>query len=296
MKALIKKLTHIIPDKLYIAIRWRKRMGYWMDFKNPVSFNEKIQWLKLNDHKEIYPQLVDKYRVRAYIKDSIGEEYLIPLLGVYDSYDEIDFDALPDQFVLKCNHDSGGLVICRDKQALDHEKAKNKITASLKRNYYWHTREWAYKKVQPKIIAEKYVTDGAVSVDGNTDLVDYKFFCFGGKPEFLNISKGLENHKTAQMAFLDLNGKPMPFQRSDYDRMEEDVILPDNFAEMCSLAEKIAQNLDIPFIRVDLYSIEGKTFFSELTLYPCAGMIPIEPKEWDVKLGAWIDLSKVKEK
>ncbi|MBR3811305.1 MAG: glycosyl transferase [Agathobacter sp.] len=296
MKALLEKITHIIPDKLYTAIRWRMRMGYWIDFKNPVSFNEKIQWLKLNDHKDIYPQLVDKYRVRSYIKDTIGEEYLIPLLGAYDSYDEIDFDALPDQFVLKCNHDSGGLVICRDKQALDHEKAKEKITASLKRNYYWHTREWAYKKVQPKIIAEKYVTDGAVSAEGNTDLVDYKFFCFGGKPKFLNISKGLENHKTALMTFVDLKGEKMPFDRSDYKKMEGKIDLPENFDEMCSLAEKIAQNLDIPFIRVDLYSIEGKTFFSELTLYPCAGMIPIEPKEWDIKMGSWIDLSKVKGK
>lgn len=282
-----REFMNWMDDVLYLKIAYRIRMGKKLDLKNPRTFNEKLQWIKIHDRNPIYTELVDKYAVRKHIEEKIGEEYLIPLVGgPWNSFDEIDFDKLPDQFVLKCTHDSGGLVICRDKQELNIQVARKKIERSLKRNFYWHAREWPYKNVPHRIVAEKYMEDE----NSARGLTDYKFFCFNKKPELIYISQGLEDHATASISFFDLGGHKMPFWRTDFKPIEGDFILPANFEEMVKIAQKLAEQVESPFVRVDLYSIWGKVYFSEITFAPCSGMIPFEPEEWDGKLGDWIVL------
>ncbi len=277
-------LTNILSDKMFIKIEYKNRMRKKLNLKNPQTFNEKLQWLKLYDRKSVYTKMVDKYEVKSYVADKIGDEYIIPTLGVWDSFDEIDFDKLPDQFVLKCTHDSGGLVICRDKSKLNKERAKKKIELSLKRNYYYHGREWAYKGVKPRVIAEKYMEDS-----NGKSLTDYKFYCFNGKPEYLYVSYGLENHATASISFLTLDWEFAAFYRSDFKPFKELPAKPSKFNEMLVLAEKLAQGCD--FIRVDLYQIGEQIYFSELTFSPCSGFMPFKPSEWDSKLGELISLN-----
>src|SRR5699024_8410056 len=180
-------LLNWLPDKIYLKICFRAKMRRKIDFSNVRTYNEKLQWLKINDRNPIYTKMVDKYEVREYIANHIGEEYLIPLIGVYDSFEEINFNELPNQFVLKCTHDSGGLVICKDKSKLDIEAARKKINDSLKRNYYYLFREWPYKNVKPRVICEKYMVD-----EFEKELKDYKFFCFNGKPKALFVASDRE--------------------------------------------------------------------------------------------------------
>lgn len=210
--------------------------------------------------------------------------YTIPTLGVWDSFDKIDWDLLPDQFVLKCNHDSGGLVICRDKSKLDKGAARKKIMKCLKTNYFWHGREWVYKNIKPQILAETYMEDS-----GSGQLNDYKFYCFNGRVKCLYVSTGLENHNTARIGFYDLNFEKMPFCRTDYLTFEHDPKKPDNFEEMIQIAERLSAGF--PFLRVDLYEINGKVYFSELTFIPCSGWMTIEPEKWDYIMGEWLKLS-----
>lgn len=290
----VKLLTRIgknsflkgMSDEKYLKMIFKDNMGYPLDLENPKTFNEKLQWLKLYDRKPVYTTMVDKYEAKKYVADIIGEEYIIPTLGVWDSFDDIDFDKLPEQFVLKCTHDSGGLVICRDKSKLDMEHARKKIERCLKRNYYWSSREWPYKDVKPRILAEVYMEDENVAAG----LTDYKFFCFNGKPEMLYVSQGLEDHATASISFYDMEGKDMPFHRSDYKPIEGKFVLPSNFDQMKETAEKMAKAVGSPFVRIDLYSVCGQMYFSEVTFSPCSGMLPFSPKEWDEKIGSWIRL------
>lgn len=288
LKNFAKMASRLIPDKTYIAFKYKMALGRFPDLKNPKTFNEKLQWLKLYDRKPEYTRMVDKYEAKKYVAEIIGEEYIIPTLGVWDKFDDIDFDALPDQFVLKCTHDSGGLVICRDKSKLDIDAARKKIEKCLKVNYFWHGREWPYKNVKPRIIAEKYMDDG---VGG---LRDYKFFCFNGKPKFIYISEGLEDHSTARISFYDLNGEKMPFERSDYRPFEVDPDMPVTLSEMIEFSDLLAKRTECPFVRVDFYCIQGKTYFGEITFSPCGGMMPFDPPEWDAKLGEEIELDVVK--
>lgn len=284
----------LLPDKFVITNVFKFKMGKKPDLKNPKTFNEKLQWLKLYDRKPIYTTMVDKYDAKKYVADIIGEEHIITTLGVWNSFDEINFDNLPNQFVIKCTHDSGGLVICRDKSKLDKEKVRKKIEKCFKRNYYWSSREWPYKDVKPRIIAEEFMVDEKGEASGIKGLVDYKFFCFGGEPKFLYVSKGLEDHSTAKISFFDLEGKLMPFYRKDFSPFDTELVLPDNYDEMKAYAEKIAKEINNPFVRVDLYSLNNNIYFSEITFFPCSGMVPFEPEEWDGKLGEYIDLSIVK--
>ena len=281
-----KKLVGLIPAKPWLSYRFRRKLGYSMDWKDPKTFNQKLQWLKVYDRKPIYTTMVDKYEAKKYVADLIGEEYIIPTLGVWDSFDDIDFDKLPQQFVLKCTHDSGGLAIVRDKAKFDKEAARKQFQIALKRNPYPVTREWPYKNVKPRILAEAYMEDETATVG----LTDYKFFCYNGVPKMLYASQGLEDHATARISFFDLEGKRMPFWRSDYRPMEGDLILPENFSQMMEKAQVLAKEVDCPFVRIDLYSIKGETKFSEITFSPCSGMVPFEPQEWDEKLGSWIEL------
>lgn len=284
------KITRILPDKLYLQLLYYKHFKKFINFKNPKTFNEKLQWLKLYNRNPEYTKMVDKYLVREYIAEKIGEEYLIPLLGVWDEPEEIDFSALPNQFVLKWNHDSGSVIICRDKTEFDEQKAVEKLKAMKSHNGFWYGREWPYKNVSPKITAEKYLTDF------NGGLRDYKFFIFNGEAKFLYISEGLENHQTAQISFYDFEGNEMKFHRSDFSPFSIPPIFPENLQEMKLLGEKLAKEINCPFVRVDFYSVAEKIYFSEITFFPCSGILPFEPKEWDLKLGKMINLEKLNKK
>lgn len=274
---------NLLPDKPFLKLMFYVRMNKRLNLKSPNTFNEKLQWLKLYDRKPIYTTMVDKYEAKKYVADNIGEEYIIPTLGVWDSFDEIDFDLLPNQFVLKCTHDSGGLVICRDKSALDMKVARKKITASLGMNYYLHGREWPYKNLKPRIIAEKYMESG-----NDQDLIDYKFYCFGGEPKFLYVSHGLSDHSTAHISYASLNWEKLPFKRNDFSDFDELPPKPLNFDKMIELSKQLSAN--IPFLRVDFYEINNRIYFGELTFFPGSGFTSFNPEEWDYTLGSWIEL------
>lgn len=274
-----------LPDEDYLKRKFRVKLGYPLDLAAPKTFNEKLQWLKLYDRKPEYTMMVDKYAVKNYVAEKIGEEYIIPTLGVWDHFDDIDFAMLPNQFVLKCTHDSGGLVICRDKNKLNLTEAKTRIEKSLKRDYYLVNREWPYKDVKPHIIAETFMQD-ETQISG---LRDYKFYCFHGEPKFLYISEGLENHSTASISFLNMDWTFAPFQRVDYKTLDQLPEKPKNYEKMVEIARMLSDG--IPFLRVDLYEIAGKVYFSELTFTPCAGMTPFTPPQWDEELGKLLRLS-----
>ena len=280
----IKSFFKFLPDKQYLQLYYFAKFKKPLNLKSPKTFNEKLQWLKLNDRKDIYTIMVDKYEAKKVVANIIGEEYIIPTLGVWDSFDEIDFDTLPDQFVLKCTHDSGGLVICRDKSKLDKVETRKILEKSLKNEYFYMAREWPYKNVKPRIIAEQYMQD-ETQING---LFDYKFYCFDGEAKFLYVSKGLENHKTARISFLNLDWTFAPFKRNDYKAFDSIPQKPKEFEKMVDFTKKLSK--EIPFLRVDLYEIAGKVYFSELTFAPSGGMMLFEPEEWDYILGDWIKL------
>ena len=286
VKEIGKKIVAGIPTRAWLSYKFKQKMGYPMDWKNPKTFNQKLQWLKVYDRNPLYTTLVDKYEVKKYVSDKIGDQHIIPTLGVWDKFDEINFDSLPDQFVLKCTHDSGGLVIVRDKSKFDKESAREMFRVALNRNPYSVTREWPYKNVKPRIIAEQYMEDE----NDAAGLTDYKFFCFNGKPEMLYVSQGLEDHSTASISFFDMEGKSMPFHRSDFKPIGGEITLPSNFKQMKETASKMAKEVGCPFVRIDLYSVRGQMYFSEVTFSPCSGMLPFEPKDWDYTLGGWIKL------
>lgn len=268
-----------LPDKAHIRLMYRARIGKKLDLDDPKTYNEKLQWLKLYDRKPEYTKMVDKYAVREYVADKIGEEYLVPLLGKWDDPEDIDLDALPEQFVLKCNHDSGSVIICRSKSDFDFGKAKSKLKRCLQHGTYIYGREWPYKNVKPCIIAEQYLEDA----DQQDGLMDYKFFCFDGKPRFLYVSKGLEDHSTASISFLNLDWSFAPFQRSEYKGFEILPKKPVQYEKMLEIATALSSGTS--FLRVDLYEIKGKAYFSELTFTPCCGMMCFVPMEWDEKIG-----------
>ena len=281
----INGLLNFIPDSLYLRLMFKAEMGYSLNLKNPKTFNEKLQWLKIYDRKRKYVSLADKVGVRSYISQTIGEEYLIPILGQWNNASDIEFDKLPNEFVLKCNHDSNSVIICRDKEKFDFENAKKKIMKHLKRNAYYGGREWPYKYIKPCVIAEKYMFD-----ESQPALTDYKFFCFNGKAKFLYVSTGLEQHETASISFFDLEWNRLPYRRMDYKEYEGNLTMPKHFDEMKDLADLFAEDIDAPFVRIDLYEINNQVYFSEFTFTPCCGMIPFYPSEWDKNIGQMLKL------
>ena len=270
-----------MPDDLYLKRRFHAKLGTTLHLDNPQSFNEKLQWLKLYDRNSSYTQMVDKYAVREYIKNTIGEEYLIPLLGVWDSFDEIDFDKLPNQFVLKTNHDSGTVVICKNKNTFDIEAAREKINKRINYNYYNLWREWPYKNVKPRIIAEKYMEDNSGG------LQDYKILCFGGIPKLIEFHSGrfTENHV---QEFYDFNWIPQSFNQIGYQISYKATDKVDSLDEMYFLSKILAK--DIPHVRVDWYVANKKLYFGEMTFFDSSGFDPFYPEEWDYTLGSWIQL------
>ena len=271
-------------DEKYIKLKYKMKMNRTLDLENPQTFNEKLNWLKLYDRNPEYTKMVDKYEVKKYVADKIGEEYIIPTLGIYNNFDEIDFDKLPNQFVMKCTHDSGGLVICRDKNNLNLKQAKKKIEKSLKRNYYYTCREWPYKDVKPRIIIEQYMED-----KGEKDLKDYKFFCFNGEPKICLVCSDRENY--LKETFYDENWNLFPFSRANH-KIDKTIKKPINFEQMQILSIKLSEN--IPFVRIDFYEIERKTYFGEITFYPAAGTEKFEPEKYDKILGEMLNLGNIK--
>ena len=280
-------MYHDMEDKEYLQRVFKGMMGYELNLDNPVTFNEKMQWLKLYDRKPIFTLMVDKYEVKRIVANIIGEKYIIPTIGVWASVEDIEWEALPKQFVIKCNHDSGSVSVCRDKEKIDKRAIIQKLKKCLNRNLFFYGREWPYKNVKPLIIAEKYLEeklDCSAIRASNKGLTDYKFFCFNGVPEVLYVSKGLEHHPTAEISFYDLNGHELNYHRSDF-KPYHNAVMPVNFDEMKVIAAKIAENVPCPFVRIDLYSISNHVYFSEITFTPCSGLLPFEPAEADLELG-----------
>lgn len=272
-----------MDDKKYIEKLFKASMGYHLDLDNPKTINEKLQWLKLYNRKPEYTTMVDKYKVRDYIADKIGEEYLIPLIGVWDDSDDIDFDSLPNKFVLKCNHNSGlGMCICKDKSKLDINNAKKELQNGLEQNYYLTGREWPYKNVSRKIIAEKYMEQ-----EDGKDLRDYKFYCFDGKAKVLGIYQDRNTDKETTGDFFDMDFNWLDFT-FNIPNAKVKPSKPSHFEEMRKIAEILSEG--IPHVRVDLYLSNDKIYFGELTFFDGSGFDKIEPIEWDIKLGSWIKL------
>lgn len=276
-------LYNKMNDEKYLKKKYKLIFHKELDLENPKTFNEKLQWLKLHDRKPEYSMMVDKYEAKKYVASIIGEEHIIPTLGVWERFEDIDFSKLPDQFVMKTTHDSGSIVICKDKSSFNIKEAKKKINKSLRRNYYLEHREWAYKDVKRRILVEKYISD-----EKQKALIDYKFYCFNGEPKFLYVSEGLENHSNAKICFLDLNWSPTAFQRKDFVLFEKLPEKPEHFDEMIEIAKILSK--DISFLRVDLYEVNSNVYFSELTFYPTAGYANWNAEQYDYQIGMLLKL------
>lgn len=274
---------YCVSDISFIKKRFREVFNREINLENPQTFNEKLQWLKLYDRNPLYTNLVDKYKVRRYISKTIGEEYLIPLIGVWDKFEEIDFLKLPNKFVLKCTHDSGGLVICRDKNKLDIEEARKKINKSLKRNFYYHAREWPYKNVKPRIICEKLLHD-----EIDEELKDYRFFCFNGEPRFVAIDFSITDKSKTRRNLYDLEWNLMDGGISYPRELSKTVKKPNKLNEMINLSKILSKG--IPHVRVDFYYINENIYFGEMTFYHQSGFGKFQQEEFAQLLGTWIEL------
>lgn len=271
-----------IPDKPYLKLCYRLKTHKKLNLKKPQTFNEKMQWLKLYNRKPEYTMMVDKYRVRDLIREKIGEQYLIPLVGgPYMSVDEIDFDALPQQFVLKCNHDSGSVVICRDKKNFDFESTKKKLDYCLKHNFWYLGREWPYKDVKPCIIAEKFMVD-----ESGSELKDYKVFNFDGEPEIIQVDFG--RFKEHKRNLYDTDWKYIEAAIEYRTAPDVEVNRPKQLEQMLKLARLLSK--DVPFMRTDFYSIEDKLYFGEITLFHGSGFEKFEPESYEAQLGEKITI------
>ncbi len=276
-----KGFLNWMSDEQFLKIVFKNMLGYPLNLEKPSTFNEKLQWLKLNDRKPVYQTYVDKFRVKKYIAEQIGEEYVIPTITVWDSADDIDFDKLPNQFVLKCVHGSGCNIICKDKNSLDITDTKQKLNRWMHQSWFWPGREWPYRDVQPRIIAEPYLEDST------GQLTDYKLFCFDGevkcfKIDFDRATKHRANYYTPAGELMRFGETMCP---PDYDR---EVNMPLSLGKMIEFAEKLAKN--IPFMRVDFYEVNGHILFGELTLFPASGFGRFTDIAWDYRLGEWLAL------
>lgn len=284
-----RKMLNWLPDKFFLEAAFFARFGRKLNLNKPATFNEKLQWLKLYNRKPEYTMMVDKYLVRDYVKEKIGEKYLIPLLGVWDDPEKIDFDKLPLQFVLKCNHNSGlGMCICKDKNSLDVSKVKEELRKGIDQNYYLTGREWPYKDVPRRIIAEKYIVD-----ESGYELKDYKFYCFDGKVKLVMINSDRMSSQKTKANYFDENYQSLDIIWG-YENAKIPPQKPKGFEEMKYLAEKLSEG--IPHVRIDFYQTPGGIFFGEITFFDGSGFNAIKPIEWDYKIGSWVrlPLDKVK--
>lgn len=266
-----------LSDENYLKLFYRIRTGKKLNLENPQTFNEKIQWLKLNDRRDIYTTMVDKYKVKKYVANLIGEEHIISTLGIWENINDIDFESLPNKFVLKCTHDSGGVIVCSDKSKLDIKKVKKKFNKSLRKNYFYHGREWPYKNVKPRIIAEEFIGD---------KIIDYKFLCYNGVVKNMFTCSERETGNLC-VDFFDLEWNHLPFQRF-YPNSKKEIKKPVNFEKMIEISEVLAKGTKL--VRVDFYEKNNKLYFGEITFSPGSGFEKFTPDEWDLKLGEMIEL------
>ncbi len=276
---------YIKSDELYLKVYYRLAIGRKLNLNNPKTFTEKIQWLKLHNRDPLYSKMVDKYSVRDIVSAKLGDEFLVPLLGVFDSFDDIEFNKLPASFVLKTTHDSGTVCVCTDKKAFKPENFRAIFTAALKRNYFYLSREYPYKYAVPRIIAEEYL----VTDTPELGLVDYKFFCFDGEPKFVMVVGSWANETFNN--FFDLNFNPIEFNSGFARKADIDMTKPKNFGKMVEIARKLAGSL--VFIRVDMYNIAGKIFFGEYTFHHNGGLSKFSTLQEDIYLGKLIRLNKL---
>lgn len=280
-------LLNWVPDPLILRIRYRNRTGTKLNLKNPVLYSEKMQWIKLYDRRPECPRLADKLLVRDHIREVLGEEFLIPLIAVYNSVEEIDWDTLPDQFVLKCTHGSGSNIICKNKADLDIPLAKKKLKKWMKTNWYWRSREWPYKNLERRIVCEKYITD-----ETGVELKDYKFFCFSGEPKFVQVD--FDRYSGHKRNFYDLDWSYMPVSLNHPTDPSKDIPRPQKLDEMIRIAKILSS--DYPFVRIDLYSIHDTVYFGEITFFAGGGLVPFYEADFDRQVGDWIKLPEQKRK
>ncbi len=273
-----------LPDDVFLKKLYRLHFGKELDLENPKTFNEKLQWLKLHDHNPEYPQIVDKVGFKEYVTEKFGAEYVVPVIGIWDDVDDIDFDALPDKFVMKCTHDSGSFLICTDKNNIDWLYWKKRMKKLLKRNYFWLNREWPYKELKPRIIIEPNLAEKP-----GQSIRNVKFFCFDGEPEFLligtNSSAGDDSSWDVDFFDMDFNHLPFQFEGTNAKELPHK---PENWDKMIEMSRELSKG--IPHVRVDFLETEGRIYLGELTFYTATGMGKFTPEEWDLKLGEFIKL------
>lgn len=274
-----KGLFNWLPDKPYLKLVYRSETGKKLNIDNPQTFNEKLQWLKLYDRKPQYSKYVDKYDVRSYISETIGANYLVPLIDIYNSVEEIDWNLLPNKFVLKCTHGSGSNIICTDKDKLDIETSKVKLNKWMKKNWYWFGREWPYKNVKPRIVCEEFISDKDMTPD------DYKVLCFNGKAKLIEVH--IDRYGAHKQDFYDISWKKTSISQGGtvsnftYEK-------PNQLKDMIQLSEKFAANMY--HVRIDWFVVHDKLYFGEITFYDGSGFDPFDNKQDDDTLGSWIDL------
>lgn len=274
-------IASVLPDKIHISIMYFIKMKKKLNLNNPKTFGEKMQYIKLYGNLELNSNFVDKYEVREYIKNAIGEQYLNELLGVYESVEQINFNSLPEKFVLKVTHGSGYNIICNDKKNFDIDEAKNKINEWMKESYYIKGKEPQYKNIKPRIICEKYLQDES------GELRDYKFFCFSGKPRFIQVDSNRFSCHTRDFYDSYWNKLNLTFK---YENSDNKIEKPDKLDEMLQLCEILSR--EFPFIRVDFYFVNNNIYFGELTFNPENGYGQFNPLSEDLKIAELIDLEK----
>jgi len=283
-----KGFFKFLPDKLYLQIFYKAVFGKKLNLEDPKTFNEKLQWLKLYDREEKYVSFVDKYEAKKLASNIIGEKHIIPTIGIWERFDDIDFSAMPNSFVLKCTHDSGGIVICKDKTTLDIAQARKKINKSLKNNFFYYGREWPYKNIKPRIIAEKYMEDSLTK-----ELRDYKFFCFNGKARFYKID--FDRYKDHRANYYDLDNNLLDlgetFCPPDFNRR---VDIPSSTKQMEEYCTKMSKGL--PFVRIDFYDVNGEVYFGEYTFFPMSGFGKFIHDSNDLYLGDMLMLPSERKK
>lgn len=284
---MLEQISRLIPDKSYLKMVYYLRTGQKLDLDYPQTFNEKIQWLKLHNSSDLCSQAVDKFLVRNIVEERIGNDYLIPLIGTWERSEDIEFDRLPNEFVLKCNHDSGSVIVCRDKSKLDISKVKQRLSKALQKHYFWVGREYPYKKVRPRIICEKLMQD-----NNSPDLVDYKFFCFNGEPKILFYAseRFTSSDGITRFDFYDMDFHHLDISREGHPHStNKPNISMDIFDKMKFICRTLSK--DFPFVRVDLYLINNRIYFGELTFHPGGGFVNFVPEKWNSIFGKWINIA-----
>jgi hypothetical protein len=278
------KIARLFSDEIFLKMKYRRKMGTPLNLQSPTTFNEKLQWLKLRNRKPCYTTMVDKFAVKEYVAGIIGKEYIIPTLGVWEKFDDINFDTLPQQFVLKTTHGGGGtgVVICKDKATFDKKKAKKNLEKSLKKCLYKKYVEWPYKDVPKRIIAEEYITDG------KSELEDYKVHNFNGTPRVILVCRNRFHSTPMVTDFYSTDWELLPVTRPGHPCSPAPMEKPRLLPQILQLSKILSK--DIPFVRTDFYILNDKIYFGELTFFPASGMKKFEPQEWDRKFGEWIEL------